>query len=473
MDVASTPSAVLHPYGRLATTAGVLFAAAVSVASALAVGGGSKVAVVLPLALAAGVALGSLAALDFTAFVLVILGIRASIDLAKLSGGSGGVLTRLLNPSSIFAVLFIVTSMAWLVVQRRRGTPLPPGPLRRALMVFVATAALSVLASRGPLSSAVEAARIFAAVLMFVVIEHLARDPARMRKILAAAYVSALFPLLLMTYGVLTGRLRTEEKGGVSRVIGPFAQSNVFGRYLMLMIVMGVALYPGINRRYRPLLAAVVTGSSVCLLFTYTRSALVGAVLGLVVVGVLLNRRVLVWMMVIGAVTLLLVPGFAGRFTELVSPRADDPHPGNSLGWRLGYWTEVLPLVKKNPITGIGVGQTQFFTEQQVQPHNDFLRALVETGVVGLGAYLGALFWLIRVGRRAVRAAPLGSLDRSIAIGYLGCAVSFVAASTVSNVFSNVVSLWYFFAFAALASAILRRHSAVTDPSPPWAPVGT
>jgi O-antigen ligase len=162
------------------------------------------------------------------------------------------------------------------------------------------------------------------------------------------------------------------------------------------------------------------------------------------------------------------------------------PNSGNTLAWRLSYWTEVLPLANRNPVTGIGLNMTQYNTDKAKQPHNDFIRAYVETGLVGFIAYLSMMIALIGMGRRAVRTVTEPGLDRGVAIGFLGCAVAFLAVSFVANVISNVVNLWYFFTFAAAASAIVNRrsvtlvrsgltpsaHSGGTEGPHPPAPVG-
>jgi O-antigen ligase len=167
---------------------------------------------------------------------------------------------------------------------------------------------------------------------------------------------------------------------------------------------------------------------------------------------------------------LLLVPQLAGRFSSLAdTPTQANQPSGNSLVWRVGYWTQVLPLADSNPITGIGLNMTQYETTAAKQPHNDFIRAYVETGLVGLGAYVVMLFSLLRTGRRAVRRTLPGTLDRGIAVGFLGCASAFIAVSLAANVLSNVVTLWYLVAFAAAASAICRQYSrrAVVPAVPP------
>ena len=143
------------------------------------------------------------------------------------------------------------------------------------------------------------------------------------------------------------------------------------------------------------------------------------------------------------------------RFAQLADARAVGGDPtGNTLAWRIGYWTEIVPLANRNPVTGIGPNMTQLQTDEAKKPHNDFLRAYVETGVVGLLAYLAMV--IAAAARRAAGAAPGAAgyaLERGVAVGFLGCAVAFVAVSAASNVISSVATLWYFVAFAAVAGA--------------------
>ena len=175
------------------------------------------------------------------------------------------------------------------------------------------------------------------------------------------------------------------------------------------------------------------------------------------------SKRLLLGLVVAAFCALLLVPQLSGRFTSVTDLSSTGSQPsGNSLVWRLNYWTEVLPLANANPVTGIGLNMTQYNTDAAKQPHNDFIRAYVEMGLIGLGAYLAVLIALVGLGRRAVRASPSGTFDRGIAAGFLGCAVAFVAVSASANVTSNVVSLWYLFAFAAAASGVVRRRQAQT-----------
>jgi O-antigen ligase len=467
--------AAVVPGGRL-VRAGTAVAAAAAVAlavtSGISVGSGSKAAAVLPVAVGVGLLFTVVAVTRFEAFVLVLLACRASIDLTKLSAGSESLpnptgdaaAIRALDPASILAVLFMLAAMLWLVAQRRTEPPAPGSAMRRALLAFAAAGAISVLGSTRPLASGLEALRILTAVTMFIVVERLVRDLATLRRVLTAVYVSALFPLAYALAGAFAGGSDTEVKKDLIRVTGPFNQSNQFGRYLMVLIILGVAIWPHVSVRWGLPFTAILACCIGFLFFTYTRTALVGTVLGLVVVGAVKAKRMLLGLLVVMLCALLVVPQLSSRFTDLAAPPAPGERNPNSLAWRLAYWAEVLPLAKANPVTGIGLTGTENATEEAKQPHNDFVRAYVETGLLGLGAYLAMLAAMIGVGLRAVRAAPRGSLARGAAAGFLGCAVAFPAVSLAANVVSNVVVLWYLYAVGGVAAAVARMYQPTYQP---------
>ncbi len=462
-DLAATPLRSGRLPARVATFMVVAAATALAAYSGITAAAGSKLALVLPLSAVAAAGLGALALTRFSGYVMAMLLLRASGDLAKLSGRTTGetaaraATAHALDPSSALAVVFLLAAALWLAAQLHRQGRLPGSPLRLALLVLCTTAALSLLGSRNRPAGALELLRILAAVAMFVVLEQMMAERSTMRRMLTAVYLSAVFPLGFTAAGFLSGHPRAEVKGDFTRITGTFSSSNDFGRYLALLLVFGVALYPHVDRRLRPALALALAGCAGFLAFTYTRTALLGALIGLVVVGLVQSKRLLLVLLMLSLCAVALVPQLSSRFTSLAHTSGGDRPSGNSLEWRLQYWTEVLPLANQNPVTGIGLGMTQYTTDTAKQPHNDFVRAYVETGVIGLGAYLAMLVALVGLGCRALRASPPRSLDRGIAAGFLGCAVMFVAVSATANVISNVAHLWYLFAFAAAASAAARH----------------
>jgi len=457
-----------------------LFAAVVLLAGAACFAGlsmetGSQLQVVLPLAGVVGLGLAVLAVKNFTVFLLVILVARASLDLTKVSPGLGAQAadpaTRALDPASMLGLLFLLMASLWLVAQHRSNQLVSGSLLRSALIAFVATGFLSVLGSTETrLPSLLEAVRILSAVVMFIVLEQMMAKKENMRRLLMGVYLSTLFPLIMTASGFIGSGPRQEIKGEFARVVGPFNQSNTFGRYLMLMLIFGVAIYPHLEGWFRRLFAFILTASGYVLLLTFTRSALVATVLGLVVVAVAQRKRLFLGVIILGVAGLLFVPAISARFGDLSEQGPAAAAAPSSLDWRVAHWTSVLPLFSSSPITGVGLTNIVRLSPNEAQSHNDFVRTLVETGVLGFFAYLAILAAMIALGRQALAAATQPSFDRGVAAGFLGCGVAFLSVSVVANVISNVVTMWYFFAFAAAASSVARRHKGHT--SDPEAPQG-
>jgi O-antigen ligase len=456
-------------WSRVALALVAVIASAAAIISGISFGGTDKRMVVVPLAVAVGIALAALAFTRFSAFVLLLLGVRASLDLFKLSGpSSGNTLTnsaaaRGLDPAALLAMLFIVASVLWLLAQYSSGRRLRGSPLRTALIVFVTAGAVSMIGAAPLEATMLEVARILSVVMMFVVLEQLITSREAMVNVLKAAYASLLFPLAYTLFGLLAGSPASEIKGSFTRLTGPFAQSNTFARYLAFMIVFGVAIYPSLSRRLKWAMLPILGLSSVFLLLTLTRAAILTAVVGVVVVALVQRRtKLIVGFAASALLAAALVPGLSDRFATLTAGEqvVGGPETGNSLEWRLNYWTKVLPLANDNPVTGIGLNMTQYQLSAAKQPHNDFIRAYVETGLLGLGAYLAVQFLLLRNAIVAVQRSTPRTLEAGVAAGALGCAVCFLLGSLGSNMMSNVVSLWYLVAFSAAASYIARRGEA-------------
>jgi O-antigen ligase len=80
----------------------------------------------------------------------------------------------------------------------------------------------------------------------------------------------------------------------------------------------------------------------------------------------------------------------------------------------------------------------------------------LETGILGLAAYLAVLAALARAAAKALRTSPSG-LGRGVAVGFAACLAAMVVESIGGNVVGQVAALWYFFAFAAVGSASSLR----------------
>ncbi len=446
--------------------------------------GGSKLLIIIPLSALVGLALVALGVVNFELFTYIVIAIRASLDIARPdlgNNGAAGIGTASLSgldPAGALAILFMVASLFW-VMSRRMGkvTSPPPSVHRIALFTFASTGYLSVIASFRPLVSLVEAIRVSAVAVMLAVLEILLVDRAAIKRLLVAIYVSALVPVGLTLYDLVLHKPQFSS-GGFDRYQGTFSQPNPFAIYLTMLIVMGTALLPHLKPRIRFLMLVLMAANFLCLYHTYTRSAWVATVIGIVAVAVIGRRKVLgAALFACLVVGLVAVPTISQRFADLLSVAGGTTvnaqgNTSNSLVWRFSYWSEVLPLANQDPITGIGLKMSSYLTDQAKEPHNDFLRAYVETGIVGVIAYFALLISMVLVARQGLRSSGPG-FDRSIAVGFAGCVIAFVLISIVSNVITEVIVLWYYVAFAAAAYAVTRFPASEREAEPVPAPKPT
>jgi O-antigen ligase len=373
------------------------------------------------------------------------------------------------------ASLFLAAACVWLFVQFKTGRLVPPSLLSLAWLAFVGVALVSALASDRPLESVAEWGRIATAVGMLLVLQQLLGRTGDVRPVLAACFASAVIPLAFAAYQVASGGIAAIEG---ERVHATFAHANAFGFYLVLLLTMGVALLSHVRLRARSLLLILLWFSAAALLVTYSRGSWVALVVGLVVVAFLQDPRLILLVVGVGAAAVLSLSPVAERLTDLGSEPQVAGIEGNSLAWRLEYWGTVAGLADESPIIGIGPKMTQYVTDAAKVPHNDYLRAYVEMGILGVSAYAAVVAALIHTARHALSWAPHG-LGQGVAVGFAGCVAAFIVFSVAENVMSQVVVLWYFVAFAAAAVTVSRQRVDPTqdravglhdDPIP--APVG-
>jgi O-antigen ligase len=433
-----------------------------------AVSGGSIYVAALPVGALVGIGMAWLALVNFEAFVLSLLVARAVLDFSrgKVERSVGAATSS--GPWAAAASGFLVVAgLLWLASPQQRRRFRERSWAEIAMGVFVLTAAVSIVQSAHPERSALELARISAAVIMFAILRRVVRgNPHMADRVLTAVFASAIVPLVVAAFQILAGS-GGFHAGGYSRVRGTFVHPNPFAFYLTMLIVMGVALYPHLRGWRQATLALVLAGGGVALMATYTRTGWLALFVALLVVGFLQSRWLIPVLLVGALLVVALVPSVGGRFSDLGQTRRASGAAGNSLIWRTDYWRQAIDLADRSPIIGIGLKMTQASTEEQKAPHNDFIRAYAETGVIGLAAYLAIIAGLIGIARRALLVGRRGR-ERGIAVGFTACLVAFLLFSVVSNVASQVVLLWYFFAFAAVATSVgSTQLERAADANPP------
>lgn len=188
-----------------------------------------------------------------------------------------------------------------------------------------------------------------------------------------------------------------EPRGQVFISLGLFDHHLTFGGYYMLVFLLASAflLYRKRSGLFRILDFAAPAILGLSLLFSYARSAWLGALAGMVALGLLKGGR-FVYLMILGVLVvcvlvLVIEPTSLDRIKEIDLSR-DRPE-----STRVRLWQTSINMIKAKPVWGIGLGNFgQMFDRYKVEgiydttchPHNDFLNVAVNSGLLGLAAYL-------------------------------------------------------------------------------------
>lgn len=191
----------------------------------------------------------------------------------------------------------------------------------------------------------------------------------------------------------------------------------------------------------------------VSLILTYSRSSIAAFAVGLIVLGIVTKRT----MLIIG-VTVLLVIGL------VLAPRTGE---GQNLFRtvssyaRLGNAERGLSLIREKPVMGHGFNILRFIAterswiDERTAPSRagngldaSLLFVGATTGIVGIAVYGWLLVSFIRLGLSGIKAKPA---VRTVAAGYLAsCAALLVHSLFINSLFYPWVLVWTWVGFGAM-----------------------
>ena len=219
------------------------------------------------------------------------------------------------------------------------------------------------------------------------------------------------------------------------RDAGPlgYAGENGMGAFQSELAVFLVGISAFVKQRTWKLAIWGLTATSIyCLVLTFSRGAYLGFLVGILVLGIIKNRKLLFLLAILLATWQSIVPNAVRE--RVFMTYTDGQGLDQSAGDRVSLWQDAMTVVDTDPIFGTGYNTYEYM--RRVGPysdtHNYYVKVLLETGVFGLLIFL----WLLGVtGRMAWRL--FRSTDDPLLSG-LGCAffAMFICAVIV-NIFGD------------------------------------
>lgn len=253
------------------------------------------------------------------------------------------------------------------------------------------------------------------------------------------------------------------DRNGLARTAGTATHPIEFG--VVLTMVLPIALHFAFVDTHRTRVARWWPVVSICagLPLTMSRSAF----LGLAVVLVVLlpswpraRRRVAYIAVVAGlAAVYLLLPGVLGTMLRLFTGISND----DSARSRTDSYGLAFDFIGQHPVFGRGF--STFLPSYRILD-NQYLGLLIETGVVGVVAFLGLLLTTLVAARRLSRSLP-DPRDRSLARSLMATVASAALACATFDAFGfPQVSGMLFFAIGAVGALFRLGRFVPVVPGP-------
>lgn len=328
---------------------------------------------------------------------------------------------------------------------------------------FVTWAMLSIFWSKDSAGTLFEVFKTINLFALFLMTAILAKKDGRVfvRRFVLAFLAAGIAPIILASWQFFTGT-GLDIDGISSRIYGTFAHPNILGTFALLALVVlteqmdncKITLYNWWTSKKGWLMTTLTLILLLTILFTYTRAVWVALAVVLLVIGLKIARRAtLIISISVAVLYSLFFPVHRFLISEYninlqnipVIARLTSRNPdADSIRWRADVANKVAQLIRKEPVIGYGYGSFQKVWDDNKgianlwdntsEAHNDYLKLLFETGIVGLVMYLAILIYILL------------SAIRSKNIYYLSTIIAYILLSTSDNMLHHTPAVWWWFA---------------------------
>lgn len=350
-----------------------------------------------------------------------------------------------LNVASFLAILAIFFALiAWIINLKKTSTI----PLKKTFLFFILFTFLSVFYSINPTGSLIEWLRILSILSLYLLGFILIKNSDDFKKLIYIIIFSTLIPGIFAFNQFLTeGGMTIIDEGITNRIFGTFAHPNLFAYYLIIPLALLIFLMFKNEFKekvdYFPLL--FFTPIFTLLLLTYTRGAWLSFLIVILIFGALKYRKLLAGAILVLILIYFVFPPLHNRVNDLFYLK-----PGSSITWRINLWKDSLRYSQERIIAGYGIGTAnQVILEKRGQemgspdPHNDYLKILLEGGLLGIISYLAVILSLIfTLLRGFVKSESV--FGKNLYLLFLGITVALYIMSFADNILRNTALQWIF-----------------------------
>lgn len=271
-------------------------------------------------------------------------------------------------------------------------------PLNVFMVIWSITMFVSIIYSRDKLLASAESIRLTSYVFLFFILKYFIYEE-KIYEYILKSYMSASF--VIGVYGIyqnIIGRgiVQNSLFGTEIRVYSFMENPNNLGMYFVFTFFPFIVLLIKDKKRENKIVYLVLTIISLAnIVFSGSRNALIGFTIGIFMVIVLLGIKY---------IYLFILPVLI-YFIPTVSTRVKDISDTTQNLSRIVIWQLAGLIIKDHPILGVGNGnypknltdyknvinKIDYDFANLVHPHNAFLKAYCELGLLGLISFTGLI----------------------------------------------------------------------------------
>lgn len=282
-------------------------------------------------------------------------------------------------------------------------------------------------------------------ILFFLIVNNLPDKKWVMR-----AYWVMIGTLILMTYyivGQVTSYSAIESRvkiTGTFEFLGP----NEVAAFLNQNTVILAGIYLSLRKHWMKfLLLGLIMANTYSIIFIYSRGAYVGLLVGMIILFLIKNRKLLIpiilvlvfWQVVLPEKVIERIQGTKNEYGEL----------DQSSELRLVMWEKGIELFKQSPIFGIGFGlyRMKDFGTGLKDTHNIYVKILAEQGIIGIILFIFVVFAMCRQGFYLYKKGD-NEFSRGLGIGLFASMFTLI----INNFFGD---RWAYFELSAYTWAFV------------------
>ena len=340
-------------------------------------------------------------------------------------------------------------------------------PFQPCIAVFLGLAAYAALTGTAVLSSV----KILMIYVIFTLAYVLIVNTVRTRSEWTALVVLLIFAAVLVAlYGIyqnyfltMTTQSWVDEKMFTDikkRVYSTLDNPNVLGEYFIMMMPIAFALLVRMRGNYQKAVYALCNMLMfVCLMYTWSRGAWLGVIIGIVFFVLLKDRR---WLILCVAGILLmpsvLPASILSRLTSIGNMK------DSSTAYRVAVWIGSARMLRDYWFCGIGLGPDAFLkiypqyalggADFALHSHNFYLQWIVDMGIVGIFVY----FWIIITGFKQICSIKeKDTVIKNVLLAMSGAILGYLFHGLAENLWYNyrmILVFWIFFGILQSGAAI-------------------